>query len=417
MTILGLALALASPSPAEDPPAAPSAGALFEQVLADEGLDAALARLREVIADTARAYTIEPFELLRAIPTRLVLKHMRTEALELLKLQTDLFADSQPYWSELGTAHLRCGNKDEAHAAFTKALEMSPDRKDIAWTLAHLDQLLATARLQVEREDVLIPGASTGLQGSCLGQTPPGRTPVVFAPGIVSTTAHEYHISFAPDGREIYFSRGGAGTFVSRWREDGWTVPEIVYFIDADHLTEEANVLPDGSGIVFCGRQELRSERELYRAARAGSGWGAPVKLFPGMYATATLDGTLYYTDRGVGRDYGAIVKRRWTGEVYGESEVVAGEGINSDFPDAHPFVAPDESLLLFDSYREPGAGIYASFGRDGSWGKAVLLNEILEIPPAGQCALSPDGRYLFFCMAGDLYWVDAGFLNELRDE
>ncbi len=134
------------------------------------------------------------------------------------------------------------------------------------------------------------------------------------------------------------------------------------------------------------------------------------------MYATSTFDGTIYYTAHGEGRDYGAIVKRLRTGDGYGEPEVVSGEGINTEFPDAHPWIAPDESLLLFDSYREPGAGIYASFRRpDGTWSPAVSLHDRLGIPPIGQCALSHDGRYLFFCLAGDMYWVDAGFLDELR--
>jgi len=134
------------------------------------------------------------------------------------------------------------------------------------------------------------------------------------------------------------------------------------------------------------------------------------------MYATSTLDGTLYYTTRGEGHDYGVIVKRIWTGTGYAEPEVVAGDGINSAAPDAHPFVSPDETLLVFDSYRQPGAGIYASFRQaDGTWGAAVFLNDKLGIPPVGQCALSPDGRRLFFCLAGDIYWVDTGFLDELR--
>ena len=40
-----------------------------------------------------------------------------------------------------------------------------------------------------------------------LGQTPPGTTPVLFAPGIVSTDAVELNAVFAPDGREFFFSR------------------------------------------------------------------------------------------------------------------------------------------------------------------------------------------------------------------
>jgi hypothetical protein len=256
------------------------------------------------------------------------------------------------------------------------------------------------------------------LTGPYLGQSPPGRTPEVFAPGIVSTTAHEYHISFAPDGREIYFSRSRVGTLVTRWSSNGWTAPEKINFINENHLTEEANLTPDGRAVLFCGRSDLRNRRELYRAERTPDGWSAATQLFPGMYATSTLDGTIYYTAHGEGRDYGAIVKRRWSDDGYGEPEIVPGEGINTEFPDAHPWIAPDESLLLFDSYRDPGMGIYASFRQtDGTWSPAVPLHDCLGIPPVGQCALSHDGKYLFFCLAGDMYWVDAAFLDELRPQ
>jgi hypothetical protein len=96
----------------------------------------------------------------------------------------------------------------------------------------------------------------------------------------------------------------------------------------------------------------------------------------------------------------------------------VAGEGINTEFPDAHPWISPDEDLLVFDSYRDPGMGLYASWkGEDGNWCPAFSLCDKLDIPPVGQAAMSPDGNYLFFCMAGDIYWVDAGFMDEFRPE
>ena len=28
---------------------------------------------------------------------------------------------------------------------------------------------------------------------------------------------------------------------------------------------------------------------------------------------------------------------------------------------------------------------------------------------------LSPDHKYLFFSLAGDMYWADAGFLQDMR--
>ena len=47
----------------------------------------------------------------------------------------------------------------------------------------------------------------TDLYGNYLGQTPPGDTPVVFAPGIVSTPIIEHSApTFSRDGKEIYWS-------------------------------------------------------------------------------------------------------------------------------------------------------------------------------------------------------------------
>jgi len=43
------------------------------------------------------------------------------------------------------------------------------------------------------------------------GQTPPGDTAVVFAPGIISMNGHsKTYITFTPDGNECYFSEWAA---------------------------------------------------------------------------------------------------------------------------------------------------------------------------------------------------------------
>lgn len=401
----------------QESPAAPkpSAAAIFEQTLAEQGLDAAKARLREIIADTTGAYAIDPYELLRGLPSRLRRQGKSAESLALLETLEPLFGKMPRYWPELGNAYMQADDAESARSAFRRAVDMDSTLAEVAWIISNLDRLMAITRIQIAAEGKHAPGESTGLQGPYLGQTPPGPVPEVFAPGIVNTVENEYSIAFTPDGREIYFSRGGTGTLVTRWTDDGWTAPERVDLIDTEHVTEEASVAPDGERIYFCGRAGLRDERQIYVAPRAGAGWGAPVKLFPGMYPTATLSGALYYTDGGQRPDYGRIVRRLPADGGFGEPELIPGE-INSPMPDAHPWIAPDESFMIFDTYRQPGAGLYIAFrGPDGSWGRIIPLCDRLHIPPVGQGALTPDGKYLFFSMAGDMYWVDAGFLADLK--
>ena len=44
-------------------------------------------------------------------------------------------------------------------------------------------------------------------KGPYLGQKPPGMTPEIFAPGIISTRFHEHSYAvFSPDGTEVYWS-------------------------------------------------------------------------------------------------------------------------------------------------------------------------------------------------------------------
>ena len=65
-------------------------------------------------------------------------------------------------------------------------------------------------------------------KGPYLGQKPPGMTPEVFAPGIVSTEEfREFSGAFTPDGKEYYFFRfaDGAGMMVCNLTDKGWSAP------------------------------------------------------------------------------------------------------------------------------------------------------------------------------------------------
>ena len=48
---------------------------------------------------------------------------------------------------------------------------------------------------------------SDKLKGPYLGQVPPGATPKLFAPGIISTCTQHSSVYFSRDGKEVYFSR------------------------------------------------------------------------------------------------------------------------------------------------------------------------------------------------------------------
>jgi hypothetical protein len=268
------------------------------------------------------------------------------------------------------------------------------------------------------------------LRGPYLGQTPPGDTPQVFAAGIVSMKgSREYCLALTSDGREIYFNRAGVGVMACILTESGWTQPRVAEFSDR-FPGGEVHVTPDGRHLLM-NRYARLAEGEtggIWSLPRANGGWGDARFLIPqGMRATSTRDGAIYATDiagyRVEGRDGGIIARWIRRDEEY-RRDADPGGGVNTPAVEAHPFIAPDERYLIFNSPRAGGKGegdLYVSFRRaDGSWGGAVNL-EPLNSAAADWCAtVSPDGRYLFFTRnsadGGDIYWVSAGIIERFRE-
>jgi hypothetical protein len=120
--------------------------------------------------------------------------------------------------------------------------------------------------------------------------------------------------------------------------------------------------------------------------------------------------GTLYFGGRNEKDSLGSsdIYSSRLVNGEY-TTPVNLGPAVNSKDGESQPFIAPDESFILF--YRAPGQipSAFVSFrGRDGKWQQAVTV----DLPWAGAgLIVSPDGKHLF---AGGR-WKSTGFLDELR--
>jgi Tol biopolymer transport system component len=273
------------------------------------------------------------------------------------------------------------------------------------------------------------------LTGPYLGQTPPGTTPAVFAPGIVSTKAHEFSCSFTPDGKEFYFTRRDSVTrmpliMVTRLLDGFWTKPEVVSFIE-NTQSFEPRVTVDGKRLYFTYGKIIPDQQgppmNIFYVEREGDGWGkphnmgAPFNPMKAMYISTTQDGTIYTTDISGGPGSESIAVARPVGGEYEELKKL-GPPINTDAQEMYPFVAPDESYLLFTS-RTPAEGIksrlFVSFrNEDGSWGDPQGIELPLEV---GLPLVSPDGKYLFLTGGergkSDIYWVDAKVIGDLKPE
>jgi hypothetical protein len=269
------------------------------------------------------------------------------------------------------------------------------------------------------------------LKGPYFGQNPPGIIPEIFAPGIISTEkAWEAAISFSPDGKEFFFTRreniqGNENRILHSELVDGkWTLPKPASFAK-DIIEYESFIAPDGKKIFYNSDRAKPSGRnsvgEIWYSEKTSNGWSEGKYLTETinkgwiMFVTASMNNNLYFT-AGFNRKFGIYKSELKNGE-YQEPEFLPNE-INY-LRGAHPFIAPDESYLIFDAQPE-GMGkseLFISFkDKNGKWMKSIKFDKSINktftenIPN-----VTPDGNYFFFHRNNDIYWVSAKIIEDLR--
>jgi len=249
------------------------------------------------------------------------------------------------------------------------------------------------------------------LKGPYLGQKPPGMTPEIFAPGIISTEgSSEFCANFSPDGREFYFNRGMT-IMVCRLQKDGWTAPEPATF-NEKYRGHEAHLAFDNKRMFFGGSRPPQAYG-IWLTERTSTGWSDPRRMWDGMYVTSAKNGNIYFGVEFPSPAHIVMTKFVGTGYVrHVKQEIKFSDSRLENLSIFHPAIAPDESFIVFDDNK----GLYVCFREaDDSWGNAISLSNILNKQNATLPAVSPDGRYLFYTSKSDLYWVSTRILEKLR--
>ncbi len=278
------------------------------------------------------------------------------------------------------------------------------------------------------------------LSGPYLGQEPPGMTPEVFAPGLISLEEErELNAVFSPDGRIFMFSKvedGVAKMFFSFHRDDGiWQEPRMAGPSKTfpNHHDVDMAFSPDGGWVYFISDRPLPGyslERfNIWRSKVTRHGLLDPEPLGPHingpgseLYPMLVADGSLYFSaerdDSIGGRDsYRAQFR---DGDF--ETPVNLGPGINSEVNEGDIYVSPDETYIIHVSADRPdglgGADLYISFRQDdGSWGQGIHMDHGINSAETDYCPMvSPDGKYFFFTQGEEIMWMDAAVVEEYRE-
>ena len=243
----------------------------------------------------------------------------------------------------------------------------------------------------------------------------------LFGAGVFSTGRYELPPTFTRDGRTAWFtvSTPAYGRYhailETHWDGSRWSDPQLAPF-SGQHADADPLLSPDGARLFFLsrlpapGRAPERQDFDIWFVARTGAGWSEPQHVAAASgpedehYASVAADGTLYIAAlRADSRGRGDIYRVPFVDGAYGTPENL-GAAVNSpDHHDTTPWIAPDQSYLIFGSFGRPeGTGapgdLYVSFRRDGAWTPARNLGPLVNSRRTEYCpVVSPDGRFLYF--------------------
>jgi hypothetical protein len=297
------------------------------------------------------------------------------------------------------------------------------------------------------------------------GQALPGREAMPFAPETLNSGLPTRDITLIPDGSELY-----VGIFLPGFRKaviiethregDRWTTPEVAAFSrDPRWKCLEPCISPDGRRFFFVSDRPADPKGDkpgpfgIWVMDRNDRGWSEPRRLPKEVngstntfYPSITREGVLHFLrEEGQG---GWVMRSGWNNGAWTLGEKLPPP-FNADPRQANPRVDPEGRFVLVPMMGRPdslgGADYYGYFQRDdGTWTDPVHLGPTVNSAAGDEfsISLSPDGKVMFFgsdralprlegkplrwadilaerTQPGNghtsLWWVDAGFLQEIR--
>jgi Tol biopolymer transport system component len=282
-----------------------------------------------------------------------------------------------------------------------------------------LNTLMAALCLTISAQAVSGQGAGAKMP---FASEKPILEPTIFAPSRISTGDYESHPEFTPDGKTLYFLKSTPDfnfwtIVLSRFENGLWSEPQVAPF-SGQYSDADPFITADGKRMFFISRRPVNpnvspnaaGKLDIWVMDKTGSGdWSEPKDLGVPVnsegsefFPTLTKDGTLYF---GSGRKGGKggidLYRSRFVNGKYQEPENL-GDAINTTFDEFEPFIAPDESFLIFMAAGRPdgrgGFDLYISYNRNGKWTQAQNLGAPInsqadELSPK----ITRDGKYFFW--------------------
>lgn len=262
--------------------------------------------------------------------------------------------------------------------------------------------------------------------------------PETFLPGLVSTDAVEYGITFTPSGDSCFFVRHTgewgrsnnppANIYLLTFQNGNWSAPSLANFSTLATNDDDIFISPDGKTMLFTSNRDYPGKpgkgSDIWKLEKINGKWSAPFPLdslinSPNMESSpvTTRTGDLYFTSireegAGQGDIYLARIKPDGT---YEHPELVPV--VNSEQGEWNLFVEPDGKWIIFESSGRPegksGYGdLYFSKKKEGVWQEPVAMVDINTTGSDLNVRLGPEGEYLYYACSFTLENTDVDIMR-----
>ncbi|WP_187696274.1 PD40 domain-containing protein, partial [Xanthovirga aplysinae] len=216
--------------------------------------------------------------------------------------------------------------------------------------------------------------------------------PVIFEEGTLSEPeVKEYSLHFSKDGKVIYIQKQKKGQkeywiYESHFNGRNWSKPVLSSFSPNEIFSEDGPFISPDEGTFFfaSNREGSIGKFDIWSAKKSGMGWGTPYSLgavinseYNEFLPSVAASGNLYFeSDRpsryGDDRKQNIYVSRFVNGK-YTPAELLGNEINTAGVHDESPFIAKDESYLIFARNKKNTAGqwfgeLYISYYKEGAW-------------------------------------------------
>ncbi|MEM9362135.1 MAG: sialidase family protein [Bacteroidota bacterium] len=258
----------------------------------------------------------------------------------------------------------------------------------------------------------------------------PKNTPLDFNPDVLDlkgsfkfnvelTHCDQIYFTTIDTNENIYFSKKKNGI---------WSKPKIASFSDSNHGDADPFLTKDGNRIYFISKRptsktDKKLDWNIWFADKKDEAWSKPKPLPEPMNSEAFDEYFFSISDKGKvffssNRKGGEGSFDIYTAKISSKNEfskpVNVGRPLSTEKYEFDPYIAPDESFILFSIYENNDSDIYVGLkDENGNWTEPQNLGEKINITNQDFApSLSADGRFIFFSNDGKLKWVSSDILK-----